>query len=141
MEAEKGIPDLISTELINMFKQHSHDEPDTLNEDFEHIKPSSKLLKDVSSVVDYVFKTLLFIVDRYRVAGVAERGFIIYDTKRLVLNMFKPYFRISYWIRVAQNELDKLSSDYCFDNGVFIDSDGIYHSFLVYLEDFVVNLI
>ena len=131
----------ISSELVLLFKQHSHDEPDTLNEDFEHIRPSSKMLNDVSSVVDYVYRTLKFIVDRYRVAGVGEHGFIIYDTKRLVLNMFKPYFRISYWIRKEQSELERLSSDYCFYNGVFIDSDGIYHSFLIYLDDFVCNLV
>lgn len=129
-------------ELINIYVEHRNNEPDTLNEFILEHKPESKLRVDLFGAVDFCYRSLYDIVQRYKIAPKDECEFIKYDVKQLCLLLFKPYFHVSYWLVEEIKKYRKQSSDYKFEHGI-IDSEppeDLYNSIIVYLKDFVINL-
>ena len=135
-------------ELWNLYQQHKHNEPDTLNEHILALKPDIKLEVDLGGACDYCYRLLKEIVKRYKLAPKDECEFIKSDVKRLCLLLFKPYFHVNWadksatWLIEESRKYEKQSSDYKFEHGI-IDAEppeDIYNSIIIYLKDFVINL-
>ena len=129
-------------ELMKLYEQHKHNEPDTINEYIMELKGDGKLFVDVDNTCNFAYRVLKEVVKRYKIAPIEESLFIKSDVKRLCVLLFKPYFRTDYWIRDACRKYANESSDYKFEHGI-IDNEpehDIYNSTIEYLKDFVVNL-
>lgn len=129
-------------ELVDIYVEHRNNEPDTLNEFILEHKPESTLRADLFGAVDFCYRSLYDIVERYRIAPKDECDFIKSDVKRLCLLLFKPYFHVSYWLIEESRKYEKQSSDYKFEHGIIEAEppEDLYNSFIVYLKDFVINL-
>ena len=140
-KTNKDIDDCVN-ELNTLFEYQINNDSCNLNENIVKIKPIIKLKVDLSGAVDYCYRVLKEVVKRYRIADKNNMDFIMFDTKRLCLLLFKPYFRNSYWIAKECHEYEKKSEDYKFEHGIINNDppDDIYNSIIVYLKDFIINL-
>ena len=132
----------IVDELTSLFEKHKNDEPDTINEYMLDMRPEIKLFNDLQGCCEYCYMALKDVVKRYRVAPCSECDFIKDDVKRLCVLLFKPYFRVNWWLKEACSTYSKNSSDYKYEHGIVdLDPpDDIYNSVIVYLKDFVINM-
>lgn len=129
-------------ELKTLFKSHLTNEPDTINQYILETRPQELLFVNLLCCCKYVYSALISVAKRYRICDMTDIEFIKYDTMRLCVLMFKPYFSASSWITNTSKKYAKLSSDYKFNHGIVDEEppDDIYNSTIVYLEDFVINL-
>ena len=129
-------------ELVDIFVEHRTNEPDTLNEFILERKPESELRADLFGAVDFCYRSLYDIVQRYKIAPKDECDFIKSDVKQLCLLLFKPYFHVSYWLVEEIKKYRKKSSDYKFEHGIIEGEppDDLYNSIIVYLKHFVIDL-
>lgn len=129
-------------EIMSLFVEHRHYEPDTLNEFMLKRKNGNELKSDIIGAVDFCYKALKDIVIRYKIAKQDECEFIKYDVKRVCIMLLKPYFTTSYWIKEEQRKLEKISSDYKFEHGIIDNepTEDLYNAVVVYLENFIHGL-